>query len=75
MNRLQIFFDSIPPEEVQQELKDRGFHWAHSVGAWQRQITKNAVWSASRITAIRPIDGTYPTMIQPKRKAKSGQEH
>ena len=75
MNRLQIFFESIPSEEVRQELKSRGFHWARSVGAWQRQLTKNAIWSASRIAAIRPIDGTDPTTIQPKRPAKSGPEH
>ena len=75
MNRLQIFFESIPPEEVRQELKGRGFRWARSVGAWQRQLTKNAIWSASRIAATRPIDGTDPTDIQPKRPAKSGPEH
>ena len=75
MNRLQIFFDSIPPEEVRQELKGRGFHWARSIGAWQRQLTKNAVYSASRIAALRPNDGTDPTTIQPKRPAKSGPEH
>lgn len=73
-NRLQIFFADKPSEELRQELKGRGFHWARSVGAWQRQLTKNAVWSASRIASIRPIDGTDPTAIQPKRPAKSGPE-
>lgn len=72
MNRLQIFFENIPDPDVRQELKGRGFRWARSVGAWQRQLTDNAIYSASRIAAIRPIDGTDPMKIQPKRKAKSG---
>ena len=40
MNRLQIFFDEIPPAETRKELKSRGFHWARSEGAWQRQLTR-----------------------------------
>lgn len=71
-NRLQVFFDEIPPESVRDELKSRGFKWARSVGAWQRQLTDNAIWSASRIEAIRPKDGSDPVMIQPKKKKKSG---
>ena len=72
MNRLQIFFDAIPEEEVRKELKGWGFKWARSVGAWQRQLTDNAIYAASRIPAIRPSDGSDPNKIQPKRKPKSG---
>ena len=75
LNRLQIFFTKKPSEELRQELKGRGFHWARSEGAWQRQLTKNSVYSASRIAALRPTDGTDPLDIQPKRPAKSGPEH
>ena len=71
-NRLQVFFDEIPSTELRQELKSRGFHWARSEGAWQRQLTDNAIYSASRITAIQPKDGTDPLKIQPKRKSKTG---
>ena len=71
-NRLQIFFDEIPSSELRQELKGRGFRWARSEGAWQRQLTDNAIYSASRITAIQPKDGTDPLKIQPKRKPKTG---
>ena len=53
-------------------MKSRGFHWARSEGAWQRQLTDNAIYSASRITAIQPKDGTDPLKIQPKRKPKTG---
>lgn len=75
INRLQIFFDEIPDEEVRKELKGRGFKWARSVGAWQRQLTDNAIYAASRVKAIRPSDGSDPIKIQPKRKPKTGPEH
>lgn len=71
-NRLQIFFDEIPPEEVRKELKGWGFRWARSEGAWQRQLTDNAIYAASRIKAIQPSDGSDPLKIQPKRKKQSG---
>ncbi len=67
-NRLQIFFDSIPPEEVRTALKGHGFRWARSEGAWQRQLSQNAVYSAKHIQAIRPIDGSDPLKVQPKKK-------
>ena len=72
MNRLQIFFDAIPDEEVRKELKGWSFKWARSVGAWQRQLTSNAIYAASRIPAIRPSDGSDPVKIQPKRKPRTG---
>ena len=72
-NRLQIFFDEIPSSELRQELKGRGFRWARSEGAWQRQLTDNAIYSASRIQALQPTDGSDPLKIQPKRKPKTGQ--
>ena len=70
-NRLQVFFDEIPPEEIRKELKGRGFKWARSEGAWQRQLSDNAIYAASRIEAIKPADGSDPTKIQPKRKAQT----
>ena len=71
-NRLQIFFDEIPSPELRQELKSRGFRWARSEGAWQRQLTDNATYSASRIQAIQPSDGSDPLKLQPKHKPKTG---
>ena len=71
-NRLQIFFDEIPSEEVRTELKGWGFKWARSEGAWQRQLTDNAIYAASRIKAIQPTDGTDPVKIQPMRKKQGG---
>ena len=71
-NRLQIFFDEIPSPELRQELKGRGFRWARSEGAWQRQLTDNAIYAASRIKTIQPADGSNPLKIQPKRGPKAG---
>lgn len=71
-NRLQIFFDEIPSEELRKELKSWGFRWARSEGAWQRQLTDNAIYAASRIKVIQPTDGTGPVKIQLKRKKQGG---
>ena len=72
-NRLQVFFDAVPSPEIRQELKSRGFHWSRFEGAWQRQLTDNAIYSASRIAAICPTDGTDPYAIQPKRQHKEAE--
>ena len=48
-NRLQIFFSSKPDEALRSSLKKRGFKWAPSVGAWQRQLNNNAIYAAKEI--------------------------
>lgn len=48
-NRLQLFFEAIPDDDIRAALKSHGFRWARSVGAWQRQLTDNAVYAAKRI--------------------------
>lgn len=53
-NRLQIFFDAIPDDDTRAALKSHGFRWARSVGAWQRQLTDNAVYAAKRI--VPPVE-------------------
>ena len=73
-NRLQVFFDEIPDEQLRGELKSRGFHWSRTEQAWQRQLTDNAIYSASRINAIRPADGSDPVKMQPKRKAQANHQ-
>lgn len=74
LNRLQVFFDQKPDEATRQELKHGGFHWARSEGAWQRQLTDNAVYAARRINQLRPLDGSDPCKIQPKRKRPDSPE-
>lgn len=52
-NRLQIIFDEKPKSDIISELKRHGFRWAPSQGAWQRQLTNNAVYSLQRF--IMPL--------------------
>ena len=40
-NRVRFYFPSVPSGEVRSLLKRNGFRWAPSVGAWQRQASKN----------------------------------
>ena len=65
-NRLQIFFDHKPDEEVRTALKANGFRWAPSVGAWQRQLNDNAIHVADWLPFIRPISGEKPSELQRK---------
>ncbi len=50
-NRVQIFFDNKPDEELRTKLKSRGFKWAPSVGAWQRMRSAEALKIAKDITS------------------------
>lgn len=63
-NRLQVFFDGKPDEAARDELKANGFRWAPSVGAWQRQLNKNAYYAAGYISCIQPIYGEKPIDVQ-----------
>ena len=64
-NRLQLFFEEKPTEDQRRELKSNGFKWAPSQGAWQRQLTKNAIYAAGRMEFLRPEDGQSPYQLQP----------
>ena len=64
-NRLQLFFEEKPSEEQRRELKSNGFKWAPSQGAWQRHLTKNAIYAAGRMEFLRPEDGQSPYQLQP----------
>lgn len=70
-NRLQLLFEGKPPEEQRRALKAEGFKWAPSQGAWQRQLTPNAIRAVARLDFLRPEDGSDPRLIQPyARKAE-----
>src|SRR5690606_3039708 len=51
-DRLQIFFDSVPSQEIRNQLKARGFRWSPREGAWQRQLTNQARWATSSIRGV-----------------------
>lgn len=46
INRLQLFFDEKPSDEMRAQLKKSGWRWSPRESAWQRQITNAAVCSA-----------------------------
>ena len=52
LNRLQIIFDGKPDDEIRADLKRRGFRWAPSQSAWQRQLTDAAIYAAKKITKV-----------------------
>lgn len=52
-NRLQLVFDGKPDEDTRAALKGRGFRWSPRSGAWQRQLTNNAVHAARDVLQQR----------------------
>lgn len=54
-NRIQFIFDGKPSAEIRQTLKSRGFRWAPSEGAWQRQLNNAGRWSATEV--VKTLQG------------------
>lgn len=48
-NRLQLIFPGKPSAAARETLKRHGFRWAPSAGAWQRQLTGSAEFSAAQV--------------------------
>ena len=48
-NRVRIWFEAKPSEEVRARLKSAGFRWAPSVGAWHRHASPAAWYAARRV--------------------------
>ena len=47
-NRLQLFFQDIPAEEVRTRLKKQEFHWCRSEGAWQRHLNNAGLYAVKQ---------------------------
>jgi hypothetical protein len=51
IDRVQIFYNEKPSEELRSKLKSNGFKFAPSQNnAWQRQLTNNGIYSAKKMT-------------------------
>ena len=63
-NRLQMFFHERPDRDTCSAMRHSGFKWAPSVGAWQRQLTDNAIYAAKYLGCLRPLPGERPAPEQ-----------
>lgn len=55
-DRLQILFDKIPDKEFRQRMHSEfRFNWSRMNGAWQRQLTDNAVRAARRLLNLENL--------------------
>lgn len=49
MGRIQLIFDGKPDDDTRALLKENGFRWAPSQGAWQRMLNDNGRSAARRV--------------------------
>jgi hypothetical protein len=63
-NRVQIHFPGKPPEALRAELKQNGFKWAPSVGAWQR-LPSQWAWDVAKRIAARAVVPSGPANEAP----------
>ena len=49
MGRIQFIFDDKPDDDTRALLKENGFRWAPSQGAWQRMLNDNGRSAARRV--------------------------
>ena len=64
LNRLQVFFDEKPSQEICSSMRHGGFRWAPSVGAWQRQLNDNAIRAVKRLDCLQPMSEELPAHAQ-----------
>ena len=65
-NRLQVFFQEKPDRDTCSAMRHSGFKWAPSVGAWQRQLTDNAIYAAKHLDCLRPLPDQQPEEAVPE---------
>lgn len=52
-DRIKIYHDSKPEQEIINELKSSGFRWSPHWGCWCRKHTGNAIWITKRLSFIK----------------------
>jgi hypothetical protein len=58
INRVQFVFDKKPQNVTMIILKNHGFHWSPSEGAWQRQRTINSIYvSKQLLSRMEELEG------------------
>lgn len=70
-DRIQIFFDQKPPQDMINRLKSEGWRWAPSIGAWSRKRTDMALFSARRILGL---EAQKPVFVPAKEEPKIDEE-
>ena len=73
VNRIQIFFDGKPADDVREQMRANAFKWSPKEGAWQRQLNDNAYRAMDNIDAIQPDSGEKPYEMLRKAKAEQKQ--
>lgn len=74
-NRLQLFFPGKPENDIRSELKRQAFRWAPSVGAWQRQLNRNAVYAMTQVISWDFKDALSVLLPEPATKEHTGEEN
>jgi len=69
-NRVQIIFDGKPDADIRTALKQSGFRWAPSQGAWQRMLNQNGIYAAKQVTEVwMPVESEQAVMKEPEADA------
>ena len=73
-NRLQVFFHEKPDRDTCSAMRHSGFKWAPSVGAWQRQLTDNAIYAAKHLECLQPlpVERPAPEQAEPVQELAQG---
>lgn len=66
-NRLEVYFDEKPDDEIISQMKHHSFKWAPSKGVWQRMLNWNALWAANDTPVLKPLNGKTVIQIQQER--------
>lgn len=52
LDRLQILFDEKPSVDIRTKIRNNGFIWSPTNGAWQRKLTNNAIYVLERLIKL-----------------------